>query len=171
MTLHRLDERPELISLLVSWFRCEWGDQIGFHSIKNLRNRLELFAQSRTIPFTLIAFRNNTPVATASVVQDDKLQKPWLTNVLVPSIYRGNGFGSYIVAKAAEEAGRFGHAKLYLITMGQAGFFARLGWQEVVTTHYGSEVTVMERRLDAPKTPPRVKDFAFHESEYSPAFL
>lgn len=147
MTIYRLDKRPELISLLASWYHKEWGESGGLCERKSLRNRLTVLANSRTIPFSLVAFDKDIPVATASVVLDERHAQPWLTNVLVPRAYRGQGYGRYVVEQATRLVCQFAFSRLYLLTSDRVGFFSRLGWKAIRTSQYGPAMVLMEKQL------------------------
>ncbi|MBP2295501.1 arsenic resistance N-acetyltransferase ArsN2 [Azospirillum rugosum] len=52
-----------------------------------------------------------------------------LRSVVVPVERRGGGAGRAVVAAVSEEARRLGVERLWLLTIGVAGFFERLGFQ------------------------------------------
>jgi GNAT superfamily N-acetyltransferase len=69
---------------------------------------------------------------------------PWLATVYVAPEYRGQGIGSALVRRIAEEAAALGVPRLHLYAQDQMGFYVRLGWQAVESLEYrGCLVTVM----------------------------
>lgn len=57
----------------------------------------------------------------------DRLQR----SIVVAEAGRGAGIGSRIVTMLADRAQKDGASRLWLLTAGAAGFFARLGWATV----------------------------------------
>ncbi|MFQ5627890.1 MAG: GNAT family N-acetyltransferase [bacterium] len=150
MIIKRINQHPELIPVLATWFHHEWGGFSPYHSIENEMSRLQRHAASDRVPFTLIAFKNESPVASVSVITHDESPFPWLTNVFVSAGFRRCGVGTFIVNNAIEEVKKLGFQKLLLVTIEKAGFFKKLDWEVVDSSHYGQTVTIMEKRLHTP---------------------
>ncbi len=71
---------------------------------------------------------------------------PWLSSVVVPTCYRGQGVASALSLWAVKEARRLGFGELYLFTPYSEPLYARLGWQTLeVTTHRTTRLTIMSR--------------------------
>ncbi|MBK8006160.1 MAG: GNAT family N-acetyltransferase [Gemmatimonadetes bacterium] len=54
---------------------------------------------------------------------------PWLASVFVRPDRRGKGLGQALARRVLLEAAALGHARVYLFTTDQAGWYARMGWQ------------------------------------------
>ena len=71
---------------------------------------------------------------------------PWLSSVVVPSCYRGQGVASALALSAVKEARRLGFRELYLFTPDNEALYARLGWRAVRRTmHRATRLTIMSR--------------------------
>jgi len=71
---------------------------------------------------------------------------PWLSSVVVPPCYRGNGVASALALWAVKEARRLGFGELYLFTPRNEALYTKLGWQTLeVALHRETQLTVMSR--------------------------
>lgn len=142
---------PTTIRTIAEWHQVEWGHL----SDRNTQDRIAEFheqRESRSIPLTLVAWHDERPVGTASLLVHDMDTHPeltpWLGSVYVVPEMRGRGFGTQLCRSAMQEAGRLGVGTLYLFTPDQEQLYARLGWEVVAKEQYRGELeTLMRIRL------------------------
>jgi GNAT superfamily N-acetyltransferase len=147
-----LAEYPELIPLLAAWFHAEFGRRSPDLSVERIERRLHERLNRDRIPFTLVGFLNQRPVASTSLKIRDMDTQPqyrhWLSTVYVQPDYRGQGIGSYLIEYTVREAARLGAEILYLYTSDRERLYSRLGW--IVTDrveYHGRSVVIMKRAL------------------------
>jgi GNAT superfamily N-acetyltransferase len=157
--LSYLAETSELIPLLAEWHHTQWGTLVGARTLEQRMARLKHHLQRNAIPTTFVAWVNQQPVGSASLVANDMevLAEwiPWLANVYVLPEFRRQGIGARLVQRVASEAANLGYPRLYLYTLDQMHLYEWLGWQTSHVRHYrGHDMTVMTRDLIANPPPP-----------------
>lgn len=136
-----------LVHTVAAWHQAQWGHL----SARTTEDRIAEFAEHAdpsAIPLTLVVYRAARPVGTASLLRHDMDIRPelhpWLASVYVVPELRGRGIGTRLVERAQGEARRLGVAALYLFTPDRAGFYRRLGWEELETlVYHGERETLM----------------------------
>ena len=87
-----------------------------------------------TVPFTIVAFENGTPVGSCCVIENDCVHRPqytpWVAAVFVREEHRRRGIASSILQEAFRAAQR-GHLKgLYLdCHVETAPLYEKSGWK------------------------------------------
>ena len=138
------------LPLIAEWQMAEFGYLNPAATLADRMTRLARALQTTALPLALVALsEEGEPVGAASLqastVTHDHLS-PWLSSVVVPSCYRGQGVASALSLWAVKEARRLGFGELYLFTPYNEALYARLGWQRLeVTMHRGTRLTVMSR--------------------------
>lgn len=144
-----LDSDEVNIQAIASWLFNEWGRHIQGRTLEQVLERIRERVLSSTIPLTVIATENGTPIGTASLASEDldshKHLTPWLASVYVVPEFRKNGVGSKLCKKIVKEAKRIGIRDLYLFTPDKADFYRHLGWIEIdKSKDKNKEVVVMK---------------------------
>jgi N-acetylglutamate synthase-like GNAT family acetyltransferase len=138
------------LPLIAEWQMAEFGYLDPTVTLADRMTRLARALQTTALPLALVALsRAGEPVGAAglqvSTVTHDHLS-PWLSSVVVPSCYRGQGVASALALSAVKEARRLGFRELYLFTPRNEALYARLGWQTLdVTMHRATRLTIMSR--------------------------
>jgi GNAT superfamily N-acetyltransferase len=148
-----LADHPAAIPRLARWQHEQWaalnpGDTVEARTARLRRQH------RHGIPMTLVAFREDELLGSASLVEQDMPEThpdwtPWLASVFVAPEHRDGGVGSALVEAIAAAARSLGVRKLYLFTPDRERLYRRLGWHALgVEPYRGETVTVMVRTLD-----------------------
>lgn len=149
MRIDFLADHPELLPTLAECHHAEWG---YLHPGSTLQDRIEWLrseVQRGAIPFCVVALDDDgRALGSASILEHDMDVHldwtPWLASVFVHPDHRRQGIGAALVRRATTEAQALGVPELYLFTPGQARFYERLGWRELLREEYrGTDVTIM----------------------------
>lgn len=126
-----------LFRKLSEWHQAEWGHL----SDRTLPDRVREFQEqggSTNIPLTLVAFKDNEPVGTCSLLVHDLSDvpkydhlTPWMGSVYVLPEYRRQGIARAMCKKAVEAAKRLKVKTLYLFTPDQQVLYSGMGWEVV----------------------------------------
>jgi len=161
----RLADRPEAVDIVARWHFDEWGAGPESAGLEAVRRRLISWATHGGIPCAYVAVVDDDVCGSASLVAHDMSDppkgveslRPWLSGVYVKADRRKTGFGSALVDAVEEAADVLGHPELYLYTAPATakGFYAPLGWEEILTPNYeGKRVVVMGKALGAHRPSP-----------------
>ena len=134
-----LAHRPECVHACAAWAYGRWGVQKKDGS---LDKALRIFKQSMhqdNLPLTLVMINQEThlPVAMGSLWEDDGTQwpdkTPWIASIYTLYRYRGLGLAKRLIAHLEKKASSMGFEKVYLQSGSAAGFYRRLGYEEIET--------------------------------------
>ena len=147
-----LADTPEIIPLLADWHHNQWGHLPDARTLQQRVVRLNDYLQRQAIPTMFVAWMNDQPIGSASLVANDMKELaewiPWLSNVYVLPQHRRQGVGAFMVERVAAEAVLLGYPRLYLYTLDQMHFYQQFGWQvSHLRFHRGHDMTVMTRDL------------------------
>jgi len=111
---------------------------------------LALHAEGTPIPSTFVAFVDDRPVGSSSLVYyqftAQQQRTEWLTNIFVLPEYRNQGIGEELVSHACDFAKSQGVSRLRLYTSDKSAFYQKLGWERVGTSHVqGKDVDLLAR--------------------------
>jgi GNAT superfamily N-acetyltransferase len=101
-------------------------------------------------PMTLLVLEANELVGFVTLVElEEKMGiegSLWLITLYVKEAHRGRGVGSALIARCIAEAGRMGHAALYLWTESSylTRYYERRGWRLIGQDEDGEDVMVYE---------------------------
>ena len=135
--IEQLADRPDLLPIVAGWLYGEWWASVADETVENLAGRLGAHLIRERIPLTLVASLEGGPVGTATLLAHDVGTEewpelsPWLAALYVAPEFRCRGIGAALVNAAVAKARALGLEALYLFTIGQEGFYARLGWDLV----------------------------------------
>lgn len=132
------------------WLYNQWGhhDPNGTEKEWLIEKRKKL-NNSKLLPIIFIAFEDEIPVGTASIIKSDMKThpelKPWLANVYVKKDKRNNGYGTKLVKRVLKEAKQHDFKKIYLFTPDKKTFYRKIGWKLYKHEEYRDEmVDIME---------------------------
>lgn len=145
-----LARHEHCLPLIAEWQMAAFGYLNPAATLADRMTRLAGSLQTTALPLALVALSDEgEPVGSASLqtstVTHDHLS-PWLSSLVVPSCYRGQGIASALALWAVKEARRLALPTLYLLTPHDEALYVRLGWERLeVTMHRGTRLTVMSR--------------------------
>jgi GNAT superfamily N-acetyltransferase len=147
ITVHSMAGHPEWIAPCAAWWHRQWGEDMGY-SLDAARSAIEGLAAPYSGQAAMVALVDGTPAGSAFLVEKDLETHthlgPWLAGLFVLPQFRQMGIGKRLSGAVAEEAGRLGHASVYLYTsIGR--FYRRQGWEqheEVLVHDVAHEVMV-----------------------------
>jgi predicted N-acetyltransferase YhbS len=145
-----LARHEHYLPLIAEWQLAEFGYLNPADTLASRMTRLAGALQIGALPLAFVARSDDGElVGSASLLTSTVTHphlSPWLSSVVVPPRFRGNGIASALSLWAVKEAHRLGFATLYLFTPRNESFCARLGWQTVeIATHGDTELTIMSR--------------------------
>lgn len=150
-----LFDYPQYVPEVIELAKKEWS---GLFPTK--KDYEWVYLNNEKIPLTYVAldFSQDLPklVGTFCIRINDygmyEELSPWLSYVVVPEEYRGQGIGKLMVNFSLEEAKKFGVANLYLFTEKAQDLYSRYGWKAVESFEYmGTEITLMSISLQTIK--------------------
>jgi predicted N-acetyltransferase YhbS len=148
---------PEAIPTLVEWIIGEWHD-IETRTPDEIAAQLRENLRREGLPITFVARRGAAFVGTASLDLSDLPShdhlSPWLASVYVLPTERGAGVGAALIARVLAHAETCGVAEVFLWTAGDAGLYARRGWETMAMAQLaGRSITIMRRPRSRPPPP------------------
>ena len=150
LTVSKLEEVPDMAPTIADWIEHEWY-RLPIHDFFDAV-ATRRWVRGDCLPQTLVAFQNQVPVGTASIVDRDMDIRPnwgpWLACVYVPVERRSQGIATHLIHSALRLSASLGLKALYLYTDKHASLYSRAGWRPIDTTQFeGSFVTVMLREV------------------------
>lgn len=130
LRIGHLFETPELTPVVANWIYNQFWTDIEGVTAQSLAERFQESVNDQNVPLALIAFQDNEPVGTVSLIESDDDERthltPWLAALYVKPEFRSQGVGAYLVRELLEKARRLKIEKLYLGTE-RPDFYLRLG--------------------------------------------
>lgn len=147
--LEYLADHPDLVPVLAGWHYQEWRELIPEWSLAEAERELGEHRGHAAIPTTVVAFGEEGPIGSASLLIEDLPQwrhlTPWVASVYVVPAWRGRGIGTRLVRHLVAVAGQLGAGTAYLLTEGQAEFYRKIGWEVLEVSHArGRPITIMQ---------------------------
>jgi predicted N-acetyltransferase YhbS len=145
-----LARHEQYLPLIAEWQMAEFGYLNPADTLADRMTRLAGALQTGALPLALVAVSEAGELVGSASLQASTVThghlSPWLSSVVVPSCYRGNGIASALSLSAVKEARRLGFGEVYLFTPRHEALYARLGWQALeVATHRATRLTIMSR--------------------------
>jgi GNAT superfamily N-acetyltransferase len=152
MKITYLANHPQHVSTVAKWIMDEWGHQSLGMTLEKMEARFRENSNRASIPTTLLAMDEETPVGTASLVvhdmKDRKELSPWLAAVYVSSEHRGKGIGAKLVKSIELLSAQLDVEQLYLFTPDREVFYARMNWTVRERTRYHEkDVVIMVKEI------------------------
>jgi predicted N-acetyltransferase YhbS len=148
-----LADCPQHVACVAAWQQAEFGYLAPTTTLEQREARLRAALQGGGLPLTVVAVSGAGVPVGAATLQAQTITHPhltpWLSTVVVPPAWRGQGIASALSLRIASEAARLGFPTIYLFTPHNASLYRRLGWQPVdVAELRGTRVTIMARPTD-----------------------
>ncbi len=119
------------VGIVSRWMWKNWGKEEGL-SLKDVEYRTRHSMFRDRVPMTFVAFFGKTPVAVASLWQNDLRSRqdiaPYLAELYVLPRMRGVGLGTALQNFALDSARKLGLKSIYLITS-HKNYYERNGWK------------------------------------------
>lgn len=129
-----LIDHPETLSPLADLYEAQWPQ---WYNAKGASARADLSERVRrdALPLGIVAFIEGgiagTCALTASSGGGVTERSPWVSGLLVRPRDRHRGVGQALLERAAHEASRLGHRRIYALTADADLLFIRAGWIEI----------------------------------------
>ena len=144
-----LADHPEVIPILVEWFRAQWPDYYADQTQADITEDFREGAQYHNIPVRLVAFVEGelagTVVLRDQVIATQPEFRPGLGGLFVPASYRRRGIATELVRAGMNVARELGYGEVYATTVVAGGILTRLGWQVVKEVTHDDEQLVLYR--------------------------
>lgn len=147
-----LADHDDIVPVLAHWFLQEWGWITPDFNLQYFEEDLRRRLNRDRLPLTVVAFCNDLPIATTSLVLNELPTHlhylHWLAGVYTLPGYRGRGIGSQLIEFAVGQARQLKVRELYLYTRGSESLYSSLGWVIIEKPMLqGRQVTIMRRAL------------------------
>ncbi|MGI9088696.1 MAG: GNAT family N-acetyltransferase [Chthoniobacterales bacterium] len=133
--INYLADYPEYLPQLADWLFAQWGALLDEESPTARRDKLKTHLHRDQLPIAWVAHAEGQLLGTASLRVYDldgrEDLSPWLGGVFVGAEFRHRGIGAALCAAVEEEARSRRIETLYLFTLDQQAWYARLGWKVV----------------------------------------
>lgn len=137
-----LARHPALAPWLAARHHAEWGTLMRGWTLDEAIAELRDHAGRAGPPTTLVAFEDDEPAGSVSLVEVDAPEfadrSPWLASLWVRPASRRRGIGGALVDAAVRLAADSGWPTLHLFTPDHAGWYAALGWRRLERRHLGA---------------------------------
>jgi predicted N-acetyltransferase YhbS len=144
-----LARHEQHLPLIAEWQLAEFGYLNPSGTLADRMTRLAGALRTDKLPMSFVALSEGQLVGSASILATTVTHqhlRPWLSSVVVPATFRGNGIASALSLRALKEARRLGFETLYLFTPRNEALYARLGWQTIERAMHGeTALTIMSR--------------------------
>ncbi|MCL2570648.1 MAG: GNAT family N-acetyltransferase [Firmicutes bacterium] len=130
-----LADYPEHIEQVATWVWNEWSKDNG-STLERQIYQVQHALSRDGVPQTFLALKDNTPVGTVALWNNDlgvrQNLRPWLACLFVEKELRGCGIGTALIKHCSSVAKHLGFEKLYLITE-HDDYYEKLGWKFIDT--------------------------------------
>ncbi len=137
ITIKNLNSCREYIPLVSKWLWKQWAKR-HHQTLKEIIYRTEYFS-GKKCPQVLIAFYNNHPAGTVSLLKTDHPYRqdlgPWLSFMFVLPKYRGKRIGQALQKALLETAQKAKFNKVYLMT-DLKNYYEKSGWKFIESGLY-----------------------------------
>lgn len=132
LEIKQLSECPQLLTIVGTWIYEQWW-RTPDNSPEVVLSLLRSHTQKDSVPFTLVALEDGTPVGSCCVIEQDCIYRPeytpWVAAVFVKKERRHCGIASRILQEAVRAAQSGGLEGLYIDCHVQtAHVYEKNGW-------------------------------------------
>ena len=121
MQIEYLADHMEAAPLLASWHYQEWRSLLPTWSHAEALAELQSHTERLKIPTTFVAWEDNRPLGSASLLKSDldgrEHLSPWIASVFVHPEYRNRGLGRQLVMRAVAEARAIGVSIILVVVL------------------------------------------------------
>ena len=157
--IRELADCVDVAARIAEWHWSEWGPFAIDGTVDGLGQRLASWTNRDGVPCILVAFEDDEPVGSVSLVSHDMDDPeprfvgltPWLSGLFVVPDARRLGAGSALVTACERRAVLLGYVDLYLYTESAEGFYQRLGWETIAEADYEDTTVKVMRKTLSPK--------------------
>ncbi len=133
MQISYLADHPQFIETLAPWVFEHWQPILTEETLEARVAKFLSHLNRDVLPIAWVAHSGSQVFGTAALRVFDLPGRddltPWLGGVYVAPPFRGRGIGTALCATVEQNArSLFGTSALYLFTLDQQAWYARLGW-------------------------------------------
>jgi GNAT superfamily N-acetyltransferase len=143
---------PYFLPVVSSWAFRQWHQ--GTRSLKSIYTEYRGRLSRDSIPLTLVAVEEGTPVGTISIELDDLPSRPdlfpWIGSLYVVPKFRKRGIGRMLMDKVQGTADDMGAGSLYVMTSDLQELGEKEGWFYVGDEPYrnSKNVSIYGKKLN-----------------------
>jgi GNAT superfamily N-acetyltransferase len=146
----QLSECPECLTTVGAWIYHQWWSK-RYDDPEVVLSWLRKHTSKDTVPFTVVAFADGSPVGSCCVIENDCKHRPqytpWVAAVYVKPEMRRRGIASMVLQEAASIAARTNIAGLYIDCLAiTAPVYERNGWM-IYEREVGDKESVVMLRI------------------------
>ncbi len=158
MKIAYLADYRHFIPTLSRWFLAESPAYYKDKTWKDVAATLDERLNRARVPLTLVAYRDNQPLGTVSLVEESitthRHLAPWLAGLHVAEAWRHQGIATELINALVNEAAAIGVERLYIGISRAEDYYSGRGWQTVdKIIYYDKPVTIMQLDLKKKRTP------------------
>jgi predicted N-acetyltransferase YhbS len=137
---------------LSKWFLREWRDFYGDKSWEDIAETFYERINRNRIPLSLIAFKDEDPLGTISLLEESisthQHLGPWLGALYVCREERSRGIGKQLIEAGIDEGVKLGIEQLFIGIRKAEDYYKKLGWEMVERTNFhGENIIIMKLHL------------------------
>jgi N-acetylglutamate synthase-like GNAT family acetyltransferase len=151
MEVMNLRGNPQYKESAIDYFQKIWATDESKPVYEDCISR-SLVTES-PLPIWYLLLENDKIIGCAGLVTNDFISCmdlwPWLCALYIEEEYRGNAYGSLLIARLKQDAAKAGFTTLYLST-GHVGYYEKYGFKYVCTGYHpwGESSRVYECQLN-----------------------
>lgn len=124
-----LRDCPQWLNTLAQWHHRAWGSGTLEQRVERLQKHLD----KSSVPTSFVAFQQQQPIASISLVHYQRLGEAagsvWLANLFVEESRRCQGIANRLLEYAIGVAREWELPTLYLYATDQQAYYQKRGWQ------------------------------------------
>lgn len=137
MEILSVRETPERVREFISYFQKRWASEKSMPVYEDCI--LSCLGSPSPLPQWYLLTDGNKIAGGAGLIPNDFISRmdlwPWLCALYVEQDCRGHGYGSLLIARAKDDAGKAGFGHLYLCT-DHVGYYERYGFEFLATGYH-----------------------------------
>ncbi len=137
MNVVNVRERPEYKDKAIAYFQSKWANEKSMMVYEDCISWS--IKTDYPLPIWYLLMNGENIVGCAGLVTNDFISRmdlwPWLCALYIEPDYRGNAYGSLLIAQIKRDAAKAGFAKLYLST-DHVGYYEKCGFAYIGTGYH-----------------------------------